>query len=61
MEKGSQKGIIIGKEGRALKKIGRTARIQIEKFLGRPVYLELNVKVLEDWRRKDTKLKELGY
>ena len=61
VEKESQKGILIGKDGRALKKIGRTARLQIEKFLGRPVFLELNVKVLEDWRRKDAKLKELGY
>lgn len=61
VEKNSQKGIIIGKEGRALKKIGQLARVEIEKFLDRPVYLELFVKVLTDWRHKDSKLKELGY
>jgi GTP-binding protein Era len=61
IEKNSQKGIIIGKEGRALKKIGQLARAEIEKFLDRPVYLELFVKVLTDWRHKDSKLKELGY
>lgn len=61
VEKNSQKGIIIGREGRALKKIGQLARTEIENFLGRPAYLELFVKVLDDWRRKDSKLKELGY
>lgn len=61
VEKDSQKGILIGKEGQALKRIGRLARAEIEQFLGRPVFLELYVKVLKDWRRKDSKLRELGY
>jgi GTP-binding protein Era len=61
VERASQKGIIIGKDGKALKRAGRLARIEIEKFLDRPVYLELFVKVLGDWRRNNTKLKELGY
>lgn len=61
VEKSSQKGIIIGREGKALKRIGKLAREEIEAFLGRRVYLELFVKVMEDWRRKDTKLKKLGY
>lgn len=61
VEKDSQKGILIGKEGQALKKIGRLARAEIEQFLGREVFLELYVKVLKDWRRKDARLRELGY
>jgi len=61
VEKASQKGIIIGKEGKALKRIGKLARAEIEAFLGRQVYLELFVKIMEDWRHKDTKLKKLGY
>jgi len=61
VEKISQKGILIGKRGQALKRVGELARQEIEAFLGRPVYLELYVKVMEDWRRKDVKLKSLGY
>lgn len=61
VEKASQKGIIIGNEGKALKRIGKLAREEIEAFLGRQVYLELFVKVMEDWRRKSAKLKKLGY
>jgi GTP-binding protein Era len=61
VEKHSQKGIIIGKGGQALKRVGETARTEIEQFLGRPVYLELYVKLLEDWRRREGKLKNLGY
>ncbi len=61
VEKQSQKGIIIGKDGAALKTIGRLAREEIEAFLGRPVYLELWVAVREKWRQKDTFLKEFGY
>ena len=61
VEKDSQKGILIGKKGAALKKVGSTARYQIEQFLGRKVYLELFVKVREKWRKKDAFLKEFGY
>jgi GTP-binding protein Era len=61
VEKQSQKGIIIGKKGAALKKIGAAARNQIEKFLGRKIYLELWVKVKEKWRKDKKFLKELGY
>ncbi len=61
VERASQKGIIIGKKGEALKKIGAQARKEIETFLGREVYLELHVKVNENWRKNDKKLKQLGY
>ena len=61
VEKISQKGILIGKKGSALKKIGQLAREEIELFLGRKVYLDLYVKVREKWRQKETFLKEFGY
>jgi len=61
VEKNSQKGIIIGKKGSALKKVGSDAREEIEQFLGRPVFLELFVKVRENWRQKENFLKEFGY
>ncbi|HXG38568.1 MAG TPA: GTPase Era [Bacteroidota bacterium] len=61
VERDSQKGIIIGKNGEALKKIGLSARQEIELFLGRPVFLELFVKVGERWRQKEQWLKRLGY
>jgi GTP-binding protein Era len=61
VEKESQKGILIGKGGTALKKIGAHARAEIEKFLDRPVYLELWVKVKTNWRKDKKFLKELGY
>lgn len=61
VEKDSQKGIIIGAKGSALKSIGAAARVDIERFLGRPVYLELWVKVRPDWRSDRRFLKELGY
>ena len=61
VEKLSQKGILIGKKGQALKRVGKLAREDIETFLGRPVFLELYVKVMEDWRRKEMKLRSLGY
>jgi len=57
----SQKGIIIGHKGDALKKTGTQARIDIEKFLGKKVFLELQVKVAEDWRNNDKQLKSFGY
>ncbi|SHE85655.1 MULTISPECIES: GTPase Era [Caloramator] len=60
-EKDSHKAIIIGKGGQMLKKIGQSARIEIERFLGSSVYLELWVKVKKDWRDSDSILKSLGY
>ena len=61
VERDSQKGIIIGKGGRLLKEIGIEARHEIEILLGRDIFLELWVKVKEDWRKKKPFLKELGY
>ena len=61
MERKSQKGILIGKKGEALKKLGAAARKEIEFFLDREVYLELFVKVMEKWRREASKLRRLGY
>ena len=61
VERPSQKAILIGKGGAALKTIGARARREIESFLGRKVYLELWVKVREKWRQDRKFLKELGY
>jgi len=60
-ERDSQKGILIGRQGKALKDIGTRARRAIENFLNRPVFLELHVKVSKDWRKSDSKLRQLGY
>lgn len=60
-ERDSQKGIIIGKKGALLKKIGMNARTDIERLLATKAYLELWVKVKKDWRNKDGILSELGY
>ncbi|OFY52385.1 MAG: GTPase Era, partial [Bacteroidetes bacterium RBG_13_46_8] len=57
----SQKGILIGHKGEALKKTGTQARIDMEKFLGKKVFLEMQVKVAEDWRNSEKKLKNFGY
>ncbi len=61
VERDSQKGILIGKGGLALKAVGVAARVDIEEFLQRPVYLRLFVKVRDDWRNKDTFLKSYGF
>ena len=61
VEKDSQKGIIIGKKGAALKRIGATARREIENLTGHSVYLDLWVKVKEKWRKDKKFLKEIGY
>ena len=53
--------LIIGKEGKMLKKIGSQSREDIERFLGVKVYLELWVKVKDDWRNSESMLKTLGY
>jgi GTP-binding protein Era len=57
----SQKSIIIGNGGKAIKKLGTDARIAMEKFLGNKVFLELFVKVKKDWRDNETNLKSFGY
>lgn len=61
VERQSQKGILIGKEGRALKALGGEARKEIEHFLGHEVFLEMHVKVREQWREQSQWLKRLGY
>lgn len=61
VERDSQKGIVIGKGGEMLKKIGREARIEIEKFIGQKVFMETFVKVDKDWRSTENKLKKYGY
>ena len=60
-EKASHKGIIIGKNGEMLKKIGQMARTDIEKMLDKKVYLGLWVKVRDDWRNSDKMIKNFGY
>ena len=61
VERVSQKGIIIGKGGKSLKKVGIEARKDIEAFFEKKVFLELYVKVEKDWRNKDLKLRSFGY
>ena len=61
VERDSQKGIIIGHQGAALKKVGTEARVDIEAFFGKKVFLNLYVKVLKDWRNKENDLKRFGY
>ncbi len=61
VEKESQKGIIIGRGGSAIKTIGEASRVKIEDLIGRKVYLELRVKVLAGWRRKRARLRQLGF
>ena len=61
VERESQKGIIIGHQGSALKKVGMAARKDIEAFFGKPVFLELFVKVDKDWRSNQSRLRHYGY
>ena len=61
VNKDSQRPIIIGKKGSAIKILGTEARKDIEKFIGSKVYLELSVKVKEDWRDNEHILKSFGY
>ena len=60
-ERDSQKGIIIGKQGAALRKVGTDARKDIETFFGKKVFLQLYVKVEKDWRNRERKLRNFGY
>lgn len=57
----SQKGMLIGKGGKAIKKLGIAARSSIEEFLGKQVFLDLHVKVREKWREKENWVRNLGY
>jgi len=61
VERNSQKGILIGKNGDMLKRIGRESRIDMQKFIDKKVYLETFVKVDKDWRGSEQKLKKYGY
>ncbi len=61
VERDSQKGIIIGHQGRKLKHVGIEARKDIEKFFEKKVFLELYVKVEKDWRNQENKLRQFGY
>jgi GTP-binding protein Era len=61
VERDSQRGIIIGRGGEMLKRIGKAARLDMEKFLETKVFLENYVKVDKDWRHSDAKLKKYGY
>jgi GTPase len=61
VERESQKGILIGKGGEDIKRVGTEARIDMERFLGKKVFLELFVKVEKEWRKSENKLKRFGY
>lgn len=61
VERDSQKGILIGQGGKALKRVGIEARKDIEAFFSKKVFLQLFVKVEKDWRNKEKKLKDFGY
>lgn len=61
VERNSQKGIVIGRGGKTLKSIGLNARKKIETFLSRSIFLDLHVKVYENWRKKDGALRGFGY
>lgn len=61
VERESQKGIIIGKQGKALKKVSTEARRDLERFFGKSIYLETFVKVDKDWRNSNKELRSFGY
>ncbi|WP_300671221.1 GTPase Era [Soonwooa sp.] len=61
VERDSQKGIIIGHKGDAIKKVGTEARVDLEKFFGKKIHLNLFVKVKKDWRKNERDLKNFGY
>jgi len=61
VERESQKGMVVGQGGQILKQAGELARADIEELLGRPIYLELWVKVRKNWRKDETELRRLGY
>ena len=57
----SQRGIIIGHKGQGIKRIGTEARRELERFLGKKIFLETPVKVKKNWRNDDRQLKQFGY
>jgi GTPase len=61
VERESQKGILVGHRGARIREIGRASRVKIERLVGRPVFLDLWVKVLPNWRRSAQSLRRLGY
>lgn len=61
VERDSQKGIIIGKGGSSLKKVGTDARKDLEKFFGKKIFLETHVKVADNWRKQKLRLRQFGY
>lgn len=61
VERETQKAIIIGSKGSAIKRLGMEARTAIEEFLGKHIYLDISVKVLKDWRNSDLLMKRFGY
>ena len=61
LERGTQKSIVIGKRGEAIKKLSTEARKEIEEFVGKEVFLELRVKEKSNWRKDPKALKSLGY
>jgi len=61
VERDSQKGIVIGKAGSSLKKVGSEARKDLESFFNKKVFLETRVKVADNWRKQKTRLKQFGY
>merc|ERR1740129_2614459 len=61
VERNSQKGIVIGKQGRQIKAVGVEARKSLESFFGKKVFLDLSVKVDPNWRKREDRLKEYGY
>ncbi len=60
-ERDTQKGILIGNKGSAIKQLGIESRKDIEKFIGKPIFLDLSIKVLKDWRNQELLMKRFGY
>ena len=61
VERESQKGILIGQGGKALKRVGIQAREEMEKFFAKKIFLETHVKVEDNWRKNKNKLRKFGY
>ena len=61
VERDTQKGIIIGHKGEALKRVGMESRADLEKFFGKQIHIELYVKVVKNWRSNPNQLKRFGY
>jgi GTPase len=61
VERDTQKGIILGRQGAAIKQLGSEARKDIEEFLNKHIFLDISVKVLKDWRNNDSIMRRFGY